>query len=150
MYHLSVLSIYSVLIWHLKSNFISCNRISCSKTAINFKSWYIQESFLLDWDTHHHMPSCCVCLLLKGEKEKATLLCGSALCVYKIHVKKFSGCYIYKTNWLPLRMLEDEILKDLCADENGIIIFELPLLTSMTPTADKPVVISSHESPCGL
>lgn len=62
-----------------------------------------------------------------------------------------SGCYIYKTNWLPPRMLEDEIFKDICAmDENGIIIFEFPLLTSVTPTADKPVVISSHESLCGL
>lgn len=50
----------------------------------------------------------------------------------------FSGCYIYKTNWLPLKKLEDVVLKGLCAlDENGIIIFELLLLMSVTPTCSQ-------------
>jgi hypothetical protein len=43
-------------------------------------------------------------------------------------------CCISKINRLPLKKLED-LPKGLCAmDGNGIIIFELPLLTSVTPT----------------
>lgn len=62
-----------------------------------------------------------------------------------------SGGYIYKTNCSSLNKFEDVILKGICAvAENRIIIFELPLLTSVTPPAANPLLIRSHAPPCGL
>lgn len=60
------------------------------------------------------------------------------------------GGSIYKTSCLSLKKFEDVVLKGVCAvDENGIIVFELSLLTSVTPTFSHPPVISSHASPVG-
>lgn len=50
-----------------------------------------------------------------------------------------SGGSIYKTSCLSLKKFEDVVLKGVCAvDENGIVVFELPLLTSVTPTSSQP------------
>ncbi|XP_023618879.1 LOW QUALITY PROTEIN: uncharacterized protein C2orf66 homolog [Myotis lucifugus] len=55
-----------------------------------------------------------------------------------------SGGSIYKTSCLSLKKFEDVVLKGVCAvDENGIIVFELPLLTSPQSTMPKAFLLLS-------